>query len=54
MKDNPPNKIGAANAGGRLQFRFRGPRHRLGMADLTFSVTAYEAHDPIEETANLR
>jgi len=29
-----PNKVGAANAGWASQFRFRGPHHRLGMADL--------------------
>jgi hypothetical protein len=33
-----PNKIGAANAGWRTQFRYRGSRHWSGMADLTSEV----------------
>lgn len=33
MKDLTPNKITAANADGRLQFRFRGLSHRPGVAE---------------------
>jgi hypothetical protein len=35
-----PNKVGPANAGWPSQLRFRGLRHRPGMADLTRSLTA--------------
>jgi len=32
------NKVGAANAGWRQQFRFRGSRHRPGVADLVMPL----------------
>jgi hypothetical protein len=34
MMNSLPNKIGAANAGWRIQFRYRGSRRWSGMADL--------------------
>ena len=34
MKILLPNQVGAANAGWSSEFRFRGLRHRRGMADL--------------------
>ena len=34
METRLSNKVGAANAGWPSLFRFRGPRHRSGVADL--------------------
>ena len=42
-----PNKVGAANAGWPSQFRFRGLRHRPGMADLVRCMSPIPIHGAI-------
>jgi hypothetical protein len=48
MKSVPSNKITAANAGWRIQFRFRGSRHRPGVAEL-WTLTTKRSAMPIDE-----